>query len=128
VHAVTSPRSAHGFTHQLSWAITRSIFGLASARQGSRYARPATATPACGLAALTGHSVEPENGNYVMARRIRCGKRWRITSPNVDHATIDHCRELLDDDAIRLSDEEADRVRQICSILGGPKQVTHTPL
>jgi len=27
-----------------------------------------------------------------------------VTSPDVDQATIDRCRELLDDDAIGLSD------------------------
>ncbi len=35
-----------------------------------------------------------------------------ITSPDVDQATIDRCRELLEDDAIGLSDEEVDRLRQ----------------
>jgi len=35
-----------------------------------------------------------------------------ITSPDVDRATIDRCRELLEDEAIGLSDEEVDRVRQ----------------
>ena len=35
-----------------------------------------------------------------------------ITSPDVDQATIDRCRELLEDDAIGLSDEEVARVRR----------------
>jgi hypothetical protein len=33
-----------------------------------------------------------------------------ITSPDVDQATIDRCRELLEDDGIGLSDEEIARV------------------
>ena len=40
-----------------------------------------------------------------------------ITSPDVDRATIDRCRELLDDDAIGLSDEEVDRVRQDADVV-----------
>ena len=40
-----------------------------------------------------------------------------ITSPDVDQATIDRCRELLEDDAIGLSDEEIDRVRQHADIV-----------
>jgi hypothetical protein len=40
-----------------------------------------------------------------------------ITSPDVDQATIDRCRELLEDDAIGLSDEEVDRVRQHADVV-----------
>jgi hypothetical protein len=40
-----------------------------------------------------------------------------ITSPDVDQATIDRCRELLDDDAIGLSDEEVDRVRRHANVV-----------
>ena len=40
-----------------------------------------------------------------------------ITSPDVDQATIDRCRELLDDDAIGLSDEEVDRVRRHADVV-----------
>ena len=71
-----------------------------------------------GLAALTGHSVEPGNGYYVIARRIRCGEAMdEITSPDVDQVTIDRCRELLEDDGIGLSDEEVDRVRQHAEVV-----------
>lgn len=35
-----------------------------------------------------------------------------ITSPDVDQATIDRCRELLGEEAVGLSDEEVDRIRQ----------------
>ena len=40
-----------------------------------------------------------------------------ITSPDVDQATIDRCRELLEDDAIGLSNEEVDRVRQHAGVV-----------
>jgi hypothetical protein len=40
-----------------------------------------------------------------------------ITSPDVDQATIDRCRELLEDDAIGLSDEEVDRVRRHADVV-----------
>ena len=41
-----------------------------------------------------------------------------ITSPDVDQATIDRCRELLDGEAIgRLSDEEVDRVRRHADVV-----------
>ena len=40
-----------------------------------------------------------------------------ITAPDVDQATIDRCRELLEDDAIGLSDEEVDRVRQHADVV-----------
>ena len=40
-----------------------------------------------------------------------------ITSPDVDQATIDRCRELLDDEAIGLSDEEVDRVRRHADVV-----------
>ena len=40
-----------------------------------------------------------------------------ITSPDVDQATIDRCRELLDDDAIGLSDEEIARVRRHADVV-----------
>lgn len=40
-----------------------------------------------------------------------------ITSPDVDQATIDRCRELLDDDAIGLSDEEVARVRRHADVV-----------
>lgn len=40
-----------------------------------------------------------------------------ITSPDVDQATIDRCRELLEDDASGLSDEEVDRVRQHADVV-----------
>jgi hypothetical protein len=40
-----------------------------------------------------------------------------IFSPGVDQATIDRCRELLDDDAIGLSDEDVDRVRQHADVV-----------
>ena len=39
------------------------------------------------------------------------------TSPDVDQATIDRCRELLEDDAIGLSDEEVDRVRRHADVV-----------
>ena len=41
----------------------------------------------------------------------------KITSPDVDQATIDRCRELLDDEAIGLSDEEVDRVRRHADVV-----------
>jgi hypothetical protein len=40
-----------------------------------------------------------------------------ITSPDVDRATIDRCRELLGDDGVDLSDEEVDRVRQHAEVV-----------
>ena len=40
-----------------------------------------------------------------------------ITSPDVNQATIDRCRELLDDDAIGLSDEDVDRVRRRADVV-----------
>jgi hypothetical protein len=40
-----------------------------------------------------------------------------ITSPDVDQDTIDRCRELLEDDATGLSDEEVDRVRQHADVV-----------
>jgi hypothetical protein len=40
-----------------------------------------------------------------------------ITSPDVDQATIDRCRELLEDDGIGLSDEEVDRVLQHAEVV-----------
>ena len=40
-----------------------------------------------------------------------------ITSPDVDQATIDRCRELLEDDAIGLSDEDVDRVRRHADVV-----------
>jgi len=40
-----------------------------------------------------------------------------ITSPEFDQATIDRCRDLLEDDAIGLSDEEVDRVRQHAEVV-----------
>ena len=40
-----------------------------------------------------------------------------IISPDVDQATIDRCRELLDDEAIGLSDEEVDRLRQHADVV-----------
>ncbi len=40
-----------------------------------------------------------------------------ITSPDVDQTTIDRCRELLDDDAIALSDEDVDRVRRHADVV-----------
>jgi hypothetical protein len=40
-----------------------------------------------------------------------------ITSPDVDQATVDRCRELLDDEAIGLSDEEVDRVRRHADVI-----------
>jgi hypothetical protein len=111
----------------LSPAITCSIFGLASAPsrlslRSTRYGHPnaaaALGAPARGLAALTGLSVEPGYSNYVMARRIRCWEAMdEITPPDVDQATIDGCRELLEDDGIGLSDEEVDRVLQHAEVV-----------
>lgn len=40
-----------------------------------------------------------------------------ITSPDVDQAAIDRCRELLDDDAIGLSDEDVARVRRHADVV-----------
>ena len=40
-----------------------------------------------------------------------------ITSPDVDQAAIERCRELLEDDAIGLSDEDVDRVRQHADVV-----------
>lgn len=40
-----------------------------------------------------------------------------ITSPDVDQAANDRCRELLEDDAIGLSDEDVDRVRQHADVV-----------
>jgi len=40
-----------------------------------------------------------------------------ITSPDVDRAAIGRCRELLEDDAIGLSDEEVDRVRRHADVV-----------
>lgn len=40
-----------------------------------------------------------------------------ITSPDVDQATIDRCRELLEDDAIGLSDDDVDRVHQHADVV-----------
>jgi hypothetical protein len=40
-----------------------------------------------------------------------------ITSPDVDQATIDRCRELLEDDATGLFDQEVDRVRQHADVV-----------
>jgi hypothetical protein len=40
-----------------------------------------------------------------------------ITSPDVDQAAIDRCRELLEDDAIGLSDEEVDLVRRCADVI-----------
>jgi len=40
-----------------------------------------------------------------------------ITSPDVDQATIDRCRELLEDDGIGLSDEEVARVRRHADVV-----------
>ena len=40
-----------------------------------------------------------------------------ITSPDVDQATIDRCRELLEDDGIGLSDEEVARVRRQADVV-----------
>jgi hypothetical protein len=69
--------------------------------------------PLRGLAALTGRSVEPKDGIYVMARRTWCGGAMEeITSPDVYQADIERCRELLGDEAVGLSDEDVDRIRQ----------------
>jgi hypothetical protein len=35
-----------------------------------------------------------------------------INSPDVDHTTIDRCRELLGDEAVGLSDEQVDQIRR----------------
>ena len=40
-----------------------------------------------------------------------------ISSPDVDQTTIDRCRELLEDDAIGLSDEDVDRVRRHADVV-----------
>ena len=40
-----------------------------------------------------------------------------ITSSDVDQATIDRCCDLLEDDAIGLSDEEVARVRQHADVV-----------
>jgi hypothetical protein len=40
-----------------------------------------------------------------------------ITSPDVDQATINRCRELLGDDGVDLSDEEVDRMRQHAEVV-----------
>ena len=40
-----------------------------------------------------------------------------IASPDVDQATIDRCRELLEDDGIGLSDEEVARVRRHADVV-----------
>jgi hypothetical protein len=40
-----------------------------------------------------------------------------ITSAEVDQATIDRCRELLEDDAIGLSDDDVDRVRRHADVV-----------
>ncbi len=40
-----------------------------------------------------------------------------ISSPDVDQATIDRCRELMEDDAIGLSDEDVDRVRRHADVV-----------
>ena len=40
-----------------------------------------------------------------------------ITSPDVDQARIDRCRELLEDDGIGLSDEEVARVRRHADVV-----------
>ena len=40
-----------------------------------------------------------------------------ITSPDVDQAAIDRCRELLEDDAMGLSDEDVDCVRRHADVV-----------
>jgi hypothetical protein len=67
---------------------------------------------------LDGALGRARNGNYVMARRIRCGSPMEeITSPDVDQDTIDRCRELLGEDGVDLPDDDIDRVRQHADIV-----------
>jgi hypothetical protein len=47
------------------------------------------------------------------------GAMDEITSAEVDQLTIERCRELLGDDAIDLTDEEVDRVRQHADVVAG---------
>jgi hypothetical protein len=111
VHAVTSPREASRFKRQLNAGPSRVRFFRA--RLGPVKAL-APLDPLRGLAALTGRSVEPNGGIYVMARRaLAWGTMEEIISADApDPISLDRCRELLGDEAAGLSDEPVDRIRQ----------------
>ena len=90
-------------------AITAPILGLASAP--SRLSL--RSTRGRGLAALTGPRSSPKGHLRDGPASVVWAAMEEITLPDAaDQISIARCRELLGDEAVDLSDEEVDRVRQ----------------